>query len=156
MDYDPDGIAILSTYKHGSYRLAHEEIQSSGNNTLQLPAIHWLGVKSDIINQAGAGGNGKDRKDLRELQGCLKLTMRDRKKAVRMLEWDLCMENGEEQEWRHELQTMLMLNVKAEMQILDDVPGGLVQWMGQQLDQTTVQMEEIPTDHTGFEDGILF
>lgn len=153
MDFDPDGIAILSTYKHGSYRLAHEDVDSKGNGALQLPAIRWLGVKSDIIHRASGGKNGKE---LKELQGCLRLTVRDRQKAARMLEWNLCMEGGEEQDWRHELQIMLMLNVKAEMQILDDLSGGLVSWLGQQLEQPKVQTEEFPIGHVSFDDGMLF
>lgn len=49
----------------------------------------------------------------------LKLTARDRRIATRMLaKEDVFGEEGIEPEWRHEVQTMLMLNVKAEIQIL--------------------------------------
>ena len=51
-----------------------------------------------------------------------------------MLEWDLCAEGGLEAEWRGELQRMLMLNMKAEMQILDEVAGGLVSWLVSELE----------------------
>jgi meiotic recombination protein SPO11 len=50
-----------------------------------------------------------------------------------MLEWDLYSENGPEASCRRELQTMLMLNMKAEMQVLDDLPGGLATWLSTEL-----------------------
>jgi meiotic recombination protein SPO11 len=50
-----------------------------------------------------------------------------------MLEWDLCAEDGLEPTWRRELQVMLMLNIKAEMQILEELPGGLVPWLEREL-----------------------
>ena len=68
-----------------------------------------------------------------QLQGLMKLTARDRTRAARMLEWNLCTEDGPEQGWRQELQKMLMLNIKAEMQILDELPGGLVSWLSSEL-----------------------
>ena len=64
----------------------------------------------------------------------MKLTARDRKKAHHILEWGVCGEHGSEPAWRAELQRMLVLNIKAEMQILDDLPGGLVSWMSNQLE----------------------
>ena len=42
-------------------------------------------------------------------------------------------EDGEEQEWRRELQVMLMLNVKAEMEILSARDGGVAGWVEQKL-----------------------
>ncbi|TVY87160.1 Meiotic recombination protein, partial [Lachnellula willkommii] len=47
VDYDPDGLGILSTYKHGSIALAHE----SG---LAVSSVEWLGVRScDFLEVAG-------------------------------------------------------------------------------------------------------
>lgn len=71
---------------------------------------------------------------LPDTQGLMKLTIRDRHKAQRMLEWDLCAEGGLEAKWRGELQRMLMFNMKAEMQILDEVAGGLVSWLVSELE----------------------
>lgn len=108
-DFDPDGIAIMSNYKHGSYTLSHE------NENLIVPSIRWLGIRSsDILNEPNC----------EEAKGLLKLSGRDRKKAVKMLEKSAVMrEDGGEAEWRRELQVMLMLNVKAEIEVLGDREG---------------------------------
>jgi meiotic recombination protein SPO11 len=103
MDFDPDGIAILSTYKHGSISLAHE------NDSLVAPSIEWLGIKSDVIRNI----------HLDKSQEWLRMTFHDRRKAMRMLEKPVCQEEVEGP-WRRELQVMLMLNVKAEIQILGE------------------------------------
>jgi meiotic recombination protein SPO11 len=113
VDYDPDGMDILSTYKHGSTALAHEKAD------LALPCIQWLGLDSTNIGQG---------EDLHQNQGLLRLSARDRRKAARMLEREVFMK--EEPEWRRELQVMLMLNVKAEIQLLEAREGGLVRWLG--------------------------
>jgi len=101
VDYDPDGLGIMSTYKYGSMALAHE------NANLAVPSIQWLGVRSCDIVQNDA-----------DKIGLLKLTKRDRRIAIRMLEKDMFQEGGKEGEWRRELQVMLMLNLKAEIQVL--------------------------------------
>ncbi|RAR04118.1 meiosis-specific topoisomerase spo11 [Stemphylium lycopersici] len=124
VDADPDGIAILSTYKYGSYRLAHEDVTPTDTPALRLPNIRWLGVKSHHMSRTPVGEDGIASDVMPQLQGLMRLTARDRIKAARMLEWNLCTEDGVEQGWRQELQKMLMLNVKAEMQILDELPGG--------------------------------
>jgi meiotic recombination protein SPO11 len=59
------------------------------------------------------------------VQGLLKLTSRDRRIAFKMLEKDV------EVEWRRELQIMMMLNVKAEIQVL-----GNWERLGEWLDGT--------------------
>ena len=103
MDYDPDGLAIMSTYKHGSVSLAHE------NDTLVAQRIEWLGITSDVIRDIH-----RDKS-----QAWLRLTPRNRSKAVKMLEKPVCQEEVEAS-WRRELQVMLMLNIKAEIQILGE------------------------------------
>ncbi|QSZ31276.1 hypothetical protein DSL72_000839 [Monilinia vaccinii-corymbosi] len=118
VDFDPDGIGIMSTYKHGSAALAHE------NEDLSVPSICWLGLKSTDMMLGGE-----------ENEGLLKLTKRDRRLAVRMLQRDVCQENGNEEEWRRELQVMLMLNKKAEIQIIgngDALEGWLNRSLGDQ------------------------
>jgi meiotic recombination protein SPO11 len=50
-----------------------------------------------------------------------------------MLEWEVFAENGIEIEWRNELQTMLILNVKAEMQVFEERDGGLALWLKGEL-----------------------
>lgn len=133
VDFDPDGIAILSTYKHGSYRLAHEDVSHNPATGLRLPELQWLGVKSHHIMNERAVTKLANTTTLADTQGLMRLTTRDRRKAQRMLEWDLCAEGGLEPKWRAELQRMLMLNIKAEMQILDEVAGSLVSWLGNEL-----------------------
>lgn len=154
VDLDPDGIAIMSTYKYGSLRLAHEGIASSNVPALSLPNMRWLGVKRQHISQTQV--EHADLKSVPELQGLMRLTARDRTKATRMLEWDLFSEAGPEQEWRHEVQTMLMLNVKAEMQILDEIPAGLVSFLCLELGR--LGGEEVPVTEatTCSDDGLLF
>ena len=113
-DYDPDGIAIMSTYKYGSHVLSHE------NANLNVPVMVWLGVRSaDICQNIERTTDNDD-------QRLLKLSARDRKKGIKMLENNVALaENGNEPGWRRELQLMLMLNVKAEMEILSDRDGGI-------------------------------
>lgn len=134
VDFDPDGIAIMSTYKHGSYRLAHEDVTSKDTPGLHLPDLQWLGVQSHHISQSPVTESDTETGPAGDPQGLMRLTARDRKKAHRMLEWDMCAEDGPEPVWREELQRMLMLNIKAEMQILDELPGGLVAWLSSKLD----------------------
>lgn len=50
-----------------------------------------------------------------------------------MLEKEMLGEYGKESEWRRELQVMLMLNVKAEIQILSSGEGGLERWLDAKL-----------------------
>ncbi|KAL9135728.1 MAG: hypothetical protein Q9175_003070 [Cornicularia normoerica] len=118
-DLDPDGLAIMSTYKHGSFKLSHE------NAGLNVPSIQWLGVQGrDVL-----AVNGQD-----EYSGLLRLSTRDRKKAVDMLERsEVLQEHGKEEEWRRELQVMLMLNVKAEMEVLAEREGGVRRWVEEKL-----------------------
>jgi len=107
VDCDPDGIGILSTYKHGSKNLAHE------TSPLRLSQLQWLGLRSEQI---------MSRHELRSNQGLLTLSSRDRNKARKMLEWEVL---AEDEDLRRELQIMMMLNVKAELQLLDAGSEGM-------------------------------
>jgi meiotic recombination protein SPO11 len=112
VDFDPDGIGIMSTYKHGSMSLAHE-------TNLAVPSIQWLGIRSRDFLDTG-----------NEIQGLLSLTARDRNIAVKMLGKTVA--EGNRNEWKRELQIMLMLNVKAEIQILGN-GGVLGDWLDKKL-----------------------
>ncbi|KAL4788444.1 Spo11/DNA topoisomerase VI subunit A [Aspergillus varians] len=122
-DGDPDGMAIVSTYKYGS--MAH----TRENWRLNINCLRWLGLRmSEVI-----GGQGPDGDET-----LMPLTMRDRRKIVSMLlRSPVWAADGPELEWRVELQRMLMLNVKAEIEILYDREDGLEGWidreMGRQL-----------------------
>ncbi|PMD12317.1 DNA topoisomerase IV, alpha subunit [Hyaloscypha hepaticicola] len=117
VDFDPDGIGIMSTYKYCSMGLAHEI-------NLAVPSIRWLGVRScDFLNTK------------HEIQGLLSLTARDRKIAMKMLGKSIAEEERDE-EWRRELQIMLMMNVKAEIQILGNGEA-LGDWLDKKLLEAT-------------------
>jgi len=105
VDFDPDGIAILSTYKYGSGNLAHETAH------LCLPKIRWVGLRSEHVLSGKATHAG---------QGLLTLTARDRRKARRMLEWQVL---EEDESLKRDLQVMLVLNLKAELQLLEASPN---------------------------------
>lgn len=119
VDNDPDGMAIMSTYKFGSRAHARE------NSYLNAPELQRLGLcTSDVVS--GADPLGDD--------AFIPLTPRDRRKAVAMLKnspvWAV---DGPEPEWRAELQQMLMLNLKAETEILYQREGGLEGWIDRKM-----------------------
>ncbi|PBP23672.1 DNA topoisomerase IV, alpha subunit [Diplocarpon rosae] len=114
VDFDPDGIGIMSTYKYGSQALAHE-------TNLAVPSIRWLGVQScDFLGQDHG------------MQGLLKMSVRDRRIASKMLERANGEDRGVDDELKRELQVMLMLNVKAEIQILGNGEK-LAEWLDRRL-----------------------
>jgi len=132
VDFDPYGIGILSTYKYGSIQLAHENIH------LTVPSIHWLGVQSQDLHSE----ESDDDLDL------LRITARDRRIAVKMLERPTFAEDGPEPMWRRELQVMLMLNTKAEIQHLSGREGGLEEWLEDKL-LFELSAEESPKTKSG-------
>lgn len=146
----------MSTYKYGSYRLAHEDVAPKDTPALSLPNIRWLGVKRHHISRTPVIESSTDTSTMPELQGLMRLTARDRIKATRMLQWDLCSEIGPEQEWRRELQTMLVLNTKAEIQILEELPGGMISFLSNELDRTGATEVDVVVDTTCSDDGLLF
>ncbi len=98
--------------------MAHENWQ------LNVPSIRWIGVKcEDICSDSHTS----------EEQGLLRLTARDRRKAVKMLEEEIFAEDGLEMDWSREMHVMLMLNIKAEIQILSEREGGLERWLEARL-----------------------
>ena len=128
VDFDPDGIGIVSTYKYGSMALAHE------NATLAVPSVQWLGIRScDVLQEKADKG------------GLLKLSKRDRRLAMKMLEKDIFREHHWHGEagWRRELQVMLMLNLKAEIQVLSPNEvrlEGLEGWLDGKLQRNMIQL----------------
>ena len=118
VDFDPDSIGILSTYKYGSLALPHE------NEHLRVSSLSWLGVRSSAVFTADASGEGR---------GLIPMTSRDRRKARSLLDKPPFQEETDEAEWRRELQIMLMLNRKAEIQCMSDSDGGLEWWLGREI-----------------------
>ena len=109
-DYDPHGISILSTYAHGSASLAHQ------NDGLAVPGVRWLGVK--LQSAVGTQNDRDEEGGEGEVPVILCLTKRDRRLGRSMLTRHPAMEEGVNAEWRREVQCMLFLNVKAEIQVL--------------------------------------
>lgn len=118
-DGDPHGMAIMSTYKYGSAAHLHQ------NARLSIPRLQWLGLRvTDIIAVPEVLGD----------TALLSLTMRDRKKIVAMLRNSpVWASDGPEPEWRAELQRMLVLNLKAEIEILYGCQGGLEGWINRRM-----------------------
>ncbi|KAJ5908911.1 Winged helix-turn-helix transcription repressor DNA-binding [Penicillium taxi] len=119
VDGDPDGIAIMSTYKHGSIRHMHE------NASLTIPELEWLGMRvSDAATIPESSDSGV----------FLSLTARDRRKIISMLQNSpVFASGGPELEWRLELQRMLMLNVKLEIEAVYEQSGGLEAWINRKM-----------------------
>ncbi|KAL8829429.1 MAG: hypothetical protein Q9191_002020 [Dirinaria sp. TL-2023a] len=117
-DFDPDGIAIIGNFKHGSRTLSHE------NAALNVSSVEWLGLRSCALLERRVDDAS---------EGLLRLSYRDRKKAMKILENPQLSEGAAEKEWRRELQVMLMLGVKAEMEIMSDRADGLERWVDERL-----------------------
>lgn len=79
---------------------------------------------SEVVESLGPDGD----------EALMSLTRRDRRKIVSMLSnnpvWAV---DGPEPEWRVELQRMLMLNAKAEVEILYDREDGLEKWIDREM-----------------------
>ncbi|KAL8772789.1 MAG: hypothetical protein Q9209_002134 [Squamulea sp. 1 TL-2023] len=138
VDFDPDGISIMSTYKHGSLTMSHE------NANLKCPTIRWLGVKSGDLDPKQMRNQPSDADE--DMKGLLKLSKRDRNRAVKMLGHDVYEEDGAEVEWRRELQVMLMLNIKVEMEILSQREGGIESWVDDRLLEETSRASDARGD----------
>lgn len=98
---------------------------------MNIPSLEWLGLRSGTLL-----GNSIRKSE----QDVLRLSYRDRKKAMKMLEKWPMNEDGPEQEWRRELQVMLMLGFKAEMEILAECTHGVPGWVEKRL------LEAVGTD----------
>ncbi|KAK8017315.1 DNA topoisomerase IV- alpha subunit [Apiospora rasikravindrae] len=163
MDFDPDGVSILRTYKRGSQGMRHEE-------RVTVPGLLWLGVKnSDLLElqmrllpttrSEPSNGDGESQSTLassqssragssrtlaRSLPGSarrheagwkiLSLSGRDRTKAVRLLSTlsDQHHQDADEMELTSELQLMLMLNMKFEIQAVDRAEN-MAHWLDERL-----------------------
>ncbi|KAF6840590.1 meiosis-specific topoisomerase spo11 [Colletotrichum plurivorum] len=141
VDYDPDGISIMRCYSHGSRAHAHEK-------RITVPGLHWLGIKSgdlagrrDPVFDEGVGDDddlGLWAEDLQpdtsrnRFDSANPLTTRDRKRAVNMLRDIGENIDGYDMECRRELQVMLFLGIKAEIQAVDDA-GDISNWLDEQM-----------------------
>jgi DNA topoisomerase VI subunit A len=108
---------------YGSKNLAQEH----GSN---IPETRWIGVKAEDLLVSSLLEEGVS----------MRLSRRDRMAAISMIaspEWRD--ESGDVLpslvEPLAELRRMLMLNRKAEMQCLDEMPGGLEDWVVAKMEQ---------------------
>lgn len=163
MDFDPDGVSILRTYKHGSQGMRHEE-------NVTVPGLLWLGVKSSdllelqlqLLPMSSSGpshegtesqsalsssqnNNSESSRSLaRALPGSarrseagwrlLSMSCRDRAKAVRLLCSlnDQVHQDADEMELASEIQLMLVLNMKFEIQAVDQAEN-MAYWLDERL-----------------------
>ncbi|GJC93251.1 type IIB DNA topoisomerase [Colletotrichum higginsianum] len=123
VDYDYDGIAIMRCYSHGSRGHAHER------NTV-VPSMAWLGIKSgDLAPRQEEGSDGSQRPLGPNLfEHSSSITRKDRKSAARLISG--IDEDGTDYDidCRRELQVMLFLGAKAEIQAVDDA-GDTSSWL---------------------------
>ncbi|OMP85627.1 Meiotic recombination protein SPO11 [Diplodia seriata] len=128
VDMDPDGLSIMCTYKYGSIALAHE------GDSVKVPNMEWLGIKSvDVFPLADPEPEVPQTLNVHQTEGLLSLSYRDRRMASRMLCKQPHSEDDSYNELKRELQFMLMLNVKAELEILESRDDGLGLWLLGQL-----------------------
>ncbi|KAI8659798.1 TP6A-N domain-containing protein [Fusarium sp. Ph1] len=141
VDYDPDGVRILRCYRHGSDRLSHEA-------DLDTQAIRWLGIKSDQLIQECADANSLDPRLFYQSSQSSQVSitstacrepisymgLRERGVAVSALKklGSFSSSDTETLEMRRELQVMIALGVKAEIEWLDE-SGDLCQWLDNEI-----------------------
>lgn len=123
VDGDCDGLGIMSTYKYGSMAHAHASAD------LIAPKLIWLGTR---ITDVMVKENAPEVCD--EDRVMISLSPRDVKKIRNMLARNpVFSETGPEIEWRVELQMMMILNTKVEIEILCGMDGGLEAWMDRKI-----------------------
>ncbi|KAI1772999.1 DNA topoisomerase IV, alpha subunit [Hypoxylon cercidicola] len=157
VDFDPSGIEIMLTYKRGSQTLGHEA-------NVTVPRLAWLGPKScDVLGRtryhlsltSSSQGNQSfvvtppSSRDARppatrsshvlsanSFEVASSLTTYDRRRAARLLSklHDEYVNGTDEMGLVHELQIMLMLNFKAEIQVVDD-DGDITRWLDEKLSE---------------------
>lgn len=108
----------MQIYRQGSHSLPNER-------ELNVPEMQWLGVRVDDILA-----------DVQDDDSVLKLSARDKRKAVAMLDWSSSETTDKvDEQCKMELQKMLMLNIKAEIQILEDRPWAIERWLDRKMER---------------------
>ncbi len=126
-DFDPDGLGIFLCYRYGTTNFFHESSNSQIN-------FGWLGIQSGhlgTLHKTKTDGIRNGTQNHEWSDNCLiNLTPRDRFFAIRMLQKDLQTEHGDSMRGfvRRELQIMLMLGAKAEIQAVDE-SGDITPWL---------------------------
>uniref|UniRef100_A0A0B7K5A4 DNA topoisomerase (ATP-hydrolyzing) n=1 Tax=Bionectria ochroleuca TaxID=29856 RepID=A0A0B7K5A4_BIOOC len=150
VDYDPDGVNILRCYRWGLSRLPSPKYLKA----------HWIGIKARHVlesrnlqpvqsaperithqEQAYSSRGGDSAGDSISSISCrepsAQLSVRDRqlvRGTLRRIQAIITTDESSQEvaEMRYELQKMLMLGVKAEIQWLDD-GGNLTGWLEQEI-----------------------
>ena len=153
VDYDPDGLNIFRCYRYAPGRSA---VPSSVENA----GIRWLGIKSSNLlefetvsrrtrsspvqdeerrnhHDAQTGSSRTSNASIASThcrEPISQLTARDRKSAIGTLSKvsKVSPRDNEAAELQRELQVMLIMGVKAEIQWLDD-SGDIVEWLDETL-----------------------
>ncbi|KAF4967263.1 hypothetical protein FSARC_5175 [Fusarium sarcochroum] len=142
-DYDPDGVKILRCYRYGSDRLSHEA-------DLGTPTLQWLGIKSAHLVRdhtapasVGSGPSSQSSQVSITSTSCRDpvsyLSARERTMAVSVLKKITSSSSNdiEVSEMRRELQLMLVLGVKAEIEWLDE-SGDICSWLDGEIGETLI------------------
>lgn len=124
-DFDPHGLSILNTYVHGSSSLAHE------NDHLAVPDMKRLGIRLEDVVRTQSSNTSED-DEQSEVSGILSMSLRDRRLASSMLASNPAFSEDTHPDWRRELQCMLFLNIKAEIQILGGAES-LGDWVDERI-----------------------
>ncbi|KAM0561588.1 hypothetical protein ACHAPJ_002756 [Fusarium lateritium] len=142
-DYDPDGVKILRCYRYGSDRLSHEA-------DLDTQALQWLGIKSTHLvrdypgpSSVGSGPSSQSSQVSITSTSCRDpvsyLSVRERTMAVSILKKiaSSSTHDIEISEMRRELQLMIVLGVKAEIEWLDE-SGDICSWLDGEIGETLI------------------
>ncbi|KAF5607371.1 meiotic recombination SPO11 [Fusarium subglutinans] len=139
-DYDPDGVKILRCYRHGSERLSHEA-------DLGIEALRWLGIRSMHLSRGNTNTSLSNygqpsHASITSIQcrdPITYLNSRERAAAISTLKKTSFHSPNELEgsELRLELQLMMMLGVKAEIEWLDE-SGDLCSWLEGEIGEALI------------------
>lgn len=140
-DYDPDGVKILRCYQYGSDKLSHEA-------NLGTEALRWLGIRSNHLfrnytTDSAANTASQSLQASIVSTSCREpvsyMSTRERAAATSTLKKvsQSSQNEAEVSEIRHELQMMLCLGVKAEIEWLDE-SGDLSSWLDGEIGKMLV------------------
>ncbi|KAF4948100.1 hypothetical protein FGADI_9887 [Fusarium gaditjirri] len=139
-DYDPDGVKILRCYRHGSERLGHEA-------DLGTEALRWLGIRSVHLSRGRANTSlssygQPSHVSITSLQCRDPVTyLNGRERAAAISTLKKTSQHSptelEASEVRLELQLMIMVGVKAEIEWLDE-SGDSCSWLDGEIGEALI------------------
>lgn len=114
VDHDPHGVEILTTYKFGSSAMAFN------NEHLAISRLNWLGVHHHDYELSNSS--------------VLPFSSTDDKKMLQLMTRPWLSAQNDGARWRHEIERLHLNKRKAEIEILSDYPGGLVQYVRRKIE----------------------